>query len=749
MMERAIDWISDAQLREVALSRTEYDEILERLEKVPNSLELGIIGAMWSEHCGYKNSKPLLGRFPSDGEQVLIRAGEENAGAVAIGDGLAVVMKIESHNHPSAVEPFQGAATGVGGIVRDIFTMGARPIASLDSLRFGPPTTARNRYLFEGVVGGIGWYGNCLGVPTVGGEVEFGPSYGANPLVNAMCVGVAKEDDLVRARAGNPGNMVLMVGADTGRDGIHGATFASVDDPEASHRGVVQVGNPFLEKLLIEACLEAAQDPDVVGIQDLGAAGLTSSAVEAASRSSGGIELDVAQVPRREIEMTPYEVMLSESQERMIVVVRPGAENRIRQLFERWALHSAIIGKVTGHERLVLLDGAEVVADLPIGFLTDAPLYRREGVPSPDLKRLTALDFRAVPIPRDLNATFVTLLAAPNIASKQPVYRQYDHMVQAATVQGPGGDAAVLRLRGTQRGLAVCTDGNGRYCYLDPLRGGMITVAEAARNVSCTGARPVALTNCLNFGNPEKPDIYYQMEQVIEGMAQACESFGIPVISGNVSLYNETDDDAVYPTPIVGMLGLLEDVKQHCPAPFQKSGDLVAMIGETADELGASEYLATIHHTVAGNPPDIDLESEVRVQSFVREAIVRGLLHSAHDCSDGGLAVALAESCLLADGADLIGFHGICPEDWRELRPDALLFGETQGRIVVSLPVESWELLVELAASQGVPLTMLGTTGGRMFSFSPYLDVSIPAIADAYRNGIQRALQTSKPVGSS
>ena len=739
--------ITDAQLREVALTRAEYRRIVQTLEHEPNPLELGIAGAMWSEHCGYKHSKLLLGRFPHDGEQVLIRAGEENAGAVAIGDGLAVVMKIESHNHPSAVEPFQGAATGVGGIVRDVFTMGARPIAALDSLRFGPPTTARNRHLFEGVVGGIGWYGNCLGLPTVGGEVVFGPSYSANPLVNAMCVGVAPVDDLVRARTGEAGNLVLMVGADTGRDGIHGATFASVEDPEASHRGVVQVGNPFLEKLLIEACLEAAQDPDVVGIQDLGAAGLTSSSVEAASRSNGGIELDIAQVPRRETGMTPYEVMLSESQERMVVIVRPGAEQRIQRLFDRWGLHSALIGRVTGDGHLVVRDGDAVVADLPTFFLTNPPLYRREGVPSPELARLQAFDVSTVPVPDDLNATLLTLLAAPNIASKQSVYRQYDHMVQAATVQAPGGDAAVLRLRDSQRGLAVCTDGNGRYCSLDPLMGGRAAVAEAARNVSCTGARPLAITNCLNFGNPEKAHIYYQLQQVIEGMAQACETLGTPVISGNVSLYNETDDEAVYPTPIVGMLGLLDDVSRHCPASFQGSGDRVALLGATRDELGASEYLATIHDTVAGRPPEVDLAREAAVQAVVRAAIARGLLHSAHDCSDGGLAVALAECCLSAAGPD-IGLDATCPADGEELRADAVLFGESQARIVVSLPAEQWDELAALAAASDVPLSPLGTTGGRRFRLAPYLDVPLESVADAYRNGLERALTAADDTDS-
>ncbi|HEX2036649.1 MAG TPA: phosphoribosylformylglycinamidine synthase subunit PurL [Chloroflexota bacterium] len=746
-----------AQLREVALTQDEYELICQRLGRRPNAVELGMCGAMWSEHCGYKNSKPLLRRFRArsieGAARVLVGAGEENAGAVDIGDGLAAIFKIESHNHPSAVEPFQGAATGVGGIVRDIFTMGARPIAILDSLRFGPlddpQRGARNRYLFEGVVGGIAHYGNCIGVPTVGGEVVFAPSYSENPLVNAMCVGVAEKGKLVSARATGAGNSVLLVGADTGRDGLHGATFASVDDPQASHRGVVQVGDPFREKLLIEACLEVLDAPWLVAMQDLGAAGLTSSSVECASKGHSGIEIDVARVSRRETGMTPYEVMLSESQERMLVIVRRGHEAEAQAVFARWGLHSDVIGEVTEDNLVRVRDGAEVVAELPHTLLTDPPLYVRQGVEAGHIRARRERDLSALPVPQDLNATLLRLLAAPNLASKRVVYRRYDHTVQTNTVQAPGGDAAVLRLKGTRRALAMATDGNGRYCFLDPLMGGRIAVAEAARNVSCTGATPVAATDCLNFGNPEKPEVYYQLQQAIEGMAQACEALGTPVISGNVSLYNESAGEPIYPTPIVGVLGILEDVTRHCPSTFQRSGDLVVLLGETRESLGASEYLEVVHGLVAGQVPELDLDLEAGVQALCRAAIERGLLHSAHDCSDGGLAVALVECCtgpfgLPADDAssqrEVIGASLEIPSAWRALRADAVLFGETPSRILVSLDPAHWPALEALARRHGVPLHRLGTTGGDRVRVAPVLDLSLEEALTTYATALERAL---------
>ena len=535
---------TDAMLREVALSRAEYDEACRRLGREPNALELGVIGGMWSEHCGYQHSRPLLKRFPTTSPRVLVGAGEENAGAVDIGDGYAIVMKVESHNHPSAVEPFQGAATGVGGILRDIFTMGARPIALLDSLRFGSLATRRSRHLAEGIIDGIGWYGNCVGVPTVGGEVMVDAAYEGNPLVNAMCVGLIRHEDLKSAGASGVGNPVILFGADTGRDGLHGATFASLEDPEASHRGVVQVGDPFMEKLLIEACLEVLSKPGLIGLQDLGATGLTSSTVEAADHGDGGIRIDVDRVPRRTEGLTPYEVMLSESQERMLAIVEKGHEDEIVEVFERWGLHSATIGEVSDTGMLQVRSEGQSVAELSIKALVDAPTYELPVERPAYLDRVQVLDEATLPLPRDLSAAFIELLAAPNIASRAPVFRRYDHMVGTNTVVQPGGDAAVLRIKGTGRGVALSTDGNGRLCYLEPREGGRIAVAEAARNVSVVGAEPIAVTNCLNFGSPDDPAVYYQLVEAIEGMAEACRAFGIPVVSGNVSLYNQSGDRA-------------------------------------------------------------------------------------------------------------------------------------------------------------------------------------------------------------
>lgn len=762
--------VTDRMLQQIALSRDEYQLAITRLGREPSAVELGMIGALWSEHCGYKNSKPLLRLFPTTGERVLTRAGEENAGAVDIGDGLLVAMKIESHNHPSAIEPYQGAATGVGGIVRDIFAMGVRPIALLDSLRFGPITPAavdgqagpgaddlaRNRYLFGGVVSGIGGYGNCLGLPTVGGETVFDDSYSANPLVNAMCVGVARIGQMVRARADGPGNLLMLVGADTGRDGIHGATFASVELDESSEerRPAVQVGNPFLEKLLMEACLELVERGRdwIVGLQDLGAAGLTSSSVECAARSGTGLRIDVACVPRREQGMTAYEVMLSESQERMLVIVKPQFEQRVRALFDRWDLHAVVIGEVTDDGLVRIVDGDDEVACLPAALLTDPPLYRRQGVMPPELERLQAFDFSTV---ADLPAgaagsILLRLLASPNIASKRWVWRQYDHQVLTNTVIGPGHDAAVVRLKGLRRALALTTDCNGRYCYLDPYAGGAIAVAEAARNVVCTGAEPVAVTDCLNFGNPERPEIYYQLEQAIRGIAAACETFGAPVISGNVSLYNETLGTPVYPTPVIGMLGLIDDVEQRCDAGFRRAGDLVVLLSPAtaADEaagLAGCEYLKVVHGIVAGRPR-IELEAERAVQQCTLAAIRAGLLASAHDCSTGGLAVTLAECAawgglgLAADAHDATGGEA---QDATAPRRDAALFGEQQSRIVVSLDPARLAELERLAQEHGVRLTRLGVAGGDRLQVMGLIDLSLASVSDALEHGIPDALQAA------
>jgi phosphoribosylformylglycinamidine synthase subunit PurL len=733
-------------IEELALSLDEYRLIVERLGREPSEVELGMFGALWSEHCGYKNSKPLLRLLPNSGPRILTQMGGENAGAVDIGDGLCVVMKIESHNHPSAIEPYQGAATGVGGIVRDIFAMGARPIAILDSLRFGPLSDRRNRYLFGGVVGGIGSYGNCLGIPTVAGEVCFADAYSANPLVNAMCVGVARTADLMPGGAKGPGNLVMLVGADTGRDGIGGANVLAsrvFDESSAELRPTVQVGNPFLEKLLMEACLELAErHPDwIVGIQDLGAAGLTSSSVEAAERAGTGIEVDVSLAPRREKGMTPYEVMLSESQERMLVFVKQEHEEDVRRLFQHWELRSDVIGKVTDDGCAHVRDGDQEVARAPVRVLTNPPEYRREGKKPAYLERLQSHDLASLPDLTDPPAALLGLLAAPEIADKRLVWRQYDHQVLTNTVAGPGSDAAVMRIKGTNKGIALTTDGKGLYCYLDPYAGGAIAVAEAARNVVCAGAEPLAVTDCLNFGNPEKPEVYYQMEQVVRGMAAACERLGTPVISGNVSLYNETNGGAVLPTPVVGMLGLLEDVEQRCPMAFQAAGDDVFLLGAgleaAAATLGGSEYLREVHGLVAGRP-QIDLELEAGVQGACLEAIQGGLLHSAHDCSHGGLTVALAECCI-ESGLGLDG-SGLKVSG----RQDAALFGEGQSRIIISCPPKNRGLLEVLLGRivwKNVPVTYLGQVGGDRLVISGLLSVPVADLARAYREGLPRALQ--------
>jgi len=752
----------DAQvLQQIALSVEEYEVLVGRLGREPNAVELGIVGALWSEHCGYKNSRRLLRLFPTRGDRVLTQAGAENAGAVDVGEGLCVVFKVESHNHPSAIEPYQGAATGVGGIVRDVFAMGAQPIALLDSLRFGPidgsgasdAARARNRYLVGGVVAGIAGYGNCLGIPTVGGETSFGESYSGNPLVNAMCVGVARLGTLLSARADGPGNPLILVGAGTGRDGIHGATFASVELDERSEerRPAVQVGNPFLEKLLMEACQELAATDWIVGLQDLGAAGLTSAAIECAAKSGTGVEIDVSRVPRREESMTPYEVMLSESQERMLVVARAGYEAQVEQLFRAWELETAIIGRVTEEPVVRIVDDGVEVARLPVGLCTDPPLYRRRGVEDPRVARVRELDLNALPdipetseIPaveaagRPAEAALLSLLASPNIASKRWIYRQYDHQVLTNTVQGPGGDAAVLRLKGTKRGIALTLDGNSRLCSLDPYLGGAIAVAEAARNLVCVGAEPLALTNCLNFGNPEKLEVYYQLEQAIRGMSAACESLATPVVSGNVSLYNENGGAAIDPSPIVGMLGLLEEIELRCSHGFRHEGDVVLLLGADgpaeAQSLAGSEYLERRHATVAGQPR-LDLQLEARLQRCCLGAIRVGAIASAHDCAEGGLAVALAECCLAGGvGLDAGGLRTTG-------RRDAFLFGEDQSRIVVSAPPERAAEVESLAAEQSVPTQRLGTVEGRRLRVGSLIDCSLDDLAPPYENAFERLLE--------
>ena len=731
---------SDEVLREVALTRDEYLLAADLLDRPPNPVELGIIGGMWSEHCGYKHSRPLLSRLPSEGAQVLIGPGEENAGAVDIGHGLAIVMKVESHNHPSAVEPFQGAATGVGGILRDIFTMGARPIALLDSLRFGPLDDRRGRYLANGIVGGIGWYGNCMGVPTVGGEVQVSASYRGNPLVNAMCVGLIEHSQLTSAAASGTGNELILVGADTGRDGIHGATFASVDDPEASHRGVVQVGNPFMEKLLLEACLEALQTTDaVLGLQDLGATGLTSSSVESAGRGGTGVVLDLEHVARRASSMTPYEVMLSESQERMLVVAVRGRAHEVQRVFAKWGLHSDVIGEVTETGLLEVRDNGQSAATLPITMLTDAPTYTYPVERPAYLDEIGLLNLQDLPEPNDSTDAFLQLLASPNIASRCPIYRQYDHMVGANTVIAPGGDAALLRIKGAPLAVALSTDGNGRTTYLDPFVGGAAAIAESARNVSCTGARPLAFTNCLNFGSPEQPAAYYQLSQAIDGMAAAARALETPVVSGNVSLYNESGGEAIWPTPVVGMLGVLDEADWRCGMGFAKDGDFIAVLGAGRPRLDGSEYLSVAHGQVAGRP-EINLVDEVAVQRLVRELIAGRLLSSAHDCSDGGLATALAESAFA-------GELGVFAPDLPITgRLDETLFGESQSRIVVSYPPLTAAAVAAAAATLSVPITPVGVVGSDRLRIGP-IDVSVAQAEQVWSQGLERALAGHGPPG--
>ncbi len=731
--------VDQAALDDVALSRAEYELLVQQLGREPNSVELGMFGSLWSEHCGYKNSKPLLKLFPSSGEQILTKVGAENAGAIDIGGGLCIVMKVESHNHPSAIEPYQGAATGVGGIVRDIFAMGAYPIAILDSLRFGPIDDPQNRYLFEGVVGGIGGYGNCLGIPTVGGEVVFSSSYNGNPLVNAMCVGLAETAKLLSAVATGEGNIMLLVGSDTGRDGIHGASgLASRTDPEARFeemRPAVQVGNPFMEKLLMEACYELASEHKdwIVGLQDLGAAGLTSSVVECCAKGGSGAMLNLDNVPRREAGMTPYEIMLSESQERMLVIAKLEHVDDVKALFERWELHCEPIGVVTGGRDVVITANGEEVARVPFDIATEPPQYRRQGVRPAELMMLNGFDPATLPDIRANEATeiLLRLLARPNIASKRGVYRQYDHQVLNNTVVPPGGDAAVLRVPGTNKGIAISTDCNGRLVYLDPYAGGAIAVAEAARNVVCTGALPVAVTDCLNFGNPEKLDVYYTLEHAIRGISEACLQFDTPVVSGNVSLYNETQGRPVYPTPVIGLLGILEDVSKHMTAGFKAPGANVFLLGAALEQpaatLGGSEYLEMLHGMVAGLPT-VDLAGERRLQKLVLAAHGEGLLQSAHDCSDGGLTVALAEKSIIGD----VGFEGT-PE--LSGRLDAGLFGEGQGRIIVSTRDDHASgRLSELAAEAGVPIAWLGrTVPGERFTFGP-VATTTRAMRDAWES---------------
>jgi len=710
------------------LSAKEYEKIKEYLQREPNEVELGMYSVMWSEHCSYKNSKPLLKLFPNSAEWVLQGPGE-NAGIIDIGDDQVIAMKIESHNHPSAIEPFQGAATGIGGIVRDIFAMGARPIALLDSLRFGDFSNPQTQYLYKGVIEGISFYGNCIGVPTVGGETVFSSSYQDNILVNVMCVGYAKKKDILRAVAKGEGNTVILIGAKTGRDGIGGASFASTELDETSDedRPAVQIGDPFSEKLLIEACLELKGLDYVVGLQDCGAAGLTSSLCEMASRGDSGLDIELSKVPEREEGMNPFEIMLSESQERMIVVVKKGKEEEIKKIFDKWGLDSAVIGRVTNDGKFRVRDKGEIVADIPAKSLAEgAPVCRRKGKKPDILDSINKLDLSEIFQPDDYNQVLLQLLGSPNIMSKEKIYEHYDYMVRNNTILPPGDDAAVLRIKGTKKAIVLTTDGNGRYCYLDPLMGGKIAVAEAARNLSCKGALPRAVTDCLNFGNPEKETIYWQLEEAIKGISEACRALETPVISGNVSLYNESKGEAIYPTPVIGMVGIIEDCDYICSMEFKNSGDLIVLLGENKEELGGSEYLKVIYNLEKGIPPQIDLLRERAVQNVCRKAIKKNLLSSAHDCSDGGLAIALAESCIK-------GKRGARIKIEDKMRSDALLFGESQSRIVTSVNPKNLSLLQDIADKYLVPLLTLGSVEGKSLNINRLISLEVDQLEKVWR----------------
>ena len=712
----------------------EYQKIIKILGREPNYTELGVFSVMWSEHRSYKSSRHHLKNLPTEGPYVLQGPGE-NAGVVDVGGGLAVAFKMESHNHPSFIEPYQGAATGVGGILRDIFTMGARPIASLNSLRFGAIDHPRTGYLLSGVVAGIGGYGNCIGVPTVGGECSFDECYNANILVNAFSLGIVNKKRIFTGIAKGIGNPVIYVGSKTGRDGIHGATMASesFSEEKEQRRPTVQVGDPFTEKLLLEACLELMEKDYIVGIQDMGAAGLTSSSSEMAGRGGAGIEIDLTHVPLRERGMTPYEILLSESQERMLLVARQGTEDEIKKIFDKWDLDAVVIGRVTDDQEFCALWYGKEVTRIPIRALTkDAPAYQRPMARPAEHDRVQQLDLSSVPQPKDLAAAFKQLLASPNIASKEWIYRQYDHFVRSNTVVAPGADAAVIRLKGTEKGLALTVDGNSRYCFLDPYVGGLLAVAEAARNLACVGARPIGLTDCLNFGSPENPEVMWQFAEVIRGMRDACLGLNVPVVSGNVSFYNETDGAPIYPTPTIGMVGLLKKVRRVVTSWFKASGDVVVLLGRTREELGGTEYLKSVHGLTRGTPPWIDLKMEQAVQNCVLDAIDQEILSSAHDVADGGLAIALAECSIGGPEKPL----GVRIDTHEMIRGDALLFSESQSRIVVSLKEDNLGKLREVAARYNVPMEVIGTVGGTRFVIQPLLQLTVDELRTVWSTGL-------------
>ena len=702
--------ITPAVIAKHGITPDEYERIQGILGRKPNFTELGIFSVMWSEHCSYKNSKPELKKFPTTGPTVLVKAGEENAGVIDVGDGWGIAFKMESHNHPSAIEPFQGAATGVGGIIRDIFTMGARPVFNLNSLRFGAisgdgPNVKTNRRLFSGVVAGIAHYGNCIGIPTIGGEVYFDESYEGNPLVNVFCLGVLKHEEIARGAAKGIGNPVFYVGAETGRDGLAGAAFASRELTEESKqdRPAVQVGDPFKEKLLLEACLELLTTDAVAGIQDMGAAGLTCSTCETASRGGTGVEIDLEKVPKREVGMTPYEIMLSESQERMLIIVEKGKEHIVREIFEKWDLPYAEVGEVKDDGMMRVKVGNVTVAEIPARQLADeAPIYHRETSPKP-----APVALKEIP-KTDVSLALGKLLADPSIASKVWVYRQYDHMVRDGTMVLPGSDSAVFIVREANKILASTSDCNAIYCALDPREGARVAVAEAARNLACSGAVPLAVTDNLNFGNPHKPENFWQLRECVEGLAEGCNAFNTPVTGGNVSLYNENPAGAIDPTPTVGMVGIIEDEKYVTTSAFKTAGDAILLLGELGDEMGGSHYLKVLFGRKEGIPPRVDFPKELALHNTLRDLIRKGLVKSAHDCAEGGLAVTLAESCFCGKGvlgAEIdFGATG--------LQPEVLLFNESQTRVVLSVAPENAAATLAAAQEAGIPARRIGTVGG-------------------------------------
>jgi phosphoribosylformylglycinamidine synthase subunit PurL len=727
--------IDKKTIKEHGLTQQEYNKITELIKRDPNLTELGIFSLMWSEHCSYKSSKIHLAKFPISGKNVLQGPGE-NAGIIDIGNGFAAVFKIESHNHPSFIEPYQGAATGVGGILRDIFSMGARPIAILDSLRFGPLPVSKNKTIMEGVVSGIAGYGNSIGVPTVGGETYFDECYSLNPLVNVFCLGIVKKEQIFYARAEGKGNPVLYVGSPTGRDGIHGATMASAefDDDLEKKRPNVQVGDPFKEKLLLEACLEAMEKDLVLGIQDMGAAGLTCSTTEMAANSETGIEIDLDLIPQREKEMTPYEILLSESQERMLIVAQKDKVKQLQNIFAKWDLDAVIIGHVTDSQRLEVKAGGKTVVNLPVSAIVNlCPVYNRES--KPDSLSKTKMDINDISLPENYEQIFLEIIKSPNLADKEWIFRQYDHMVQTNTTVLPGADAAVLRIKDTLKALAITLDGNPLYTYINPHSGGKIAVAEACRNLACVGARPIGVTNCLNFGNPEKPEIMWQFKETVKGIAEACRIFDIPVTGGNVSFYNETEGDSIYPTPVLGIVGMIDNLNKITTPEFKDPGDTIILLGENKEELGASEYLKQIYSKKSGPCPEIDLDKEKEVQSLCLEAIAKGIIKSAHDISEGGLAQCLAECCLL--GKNRIG----CQINLHQkIRTDALLFGESQSRILISLADRDQDDFESLAQKRGIPFSVIGKTGGEKISIKHHdktiIDIPVQKAFSYWKNSI-------------